>query len=128
MFDDELAEAIKRKFAPDIMEALRTARSIDLVAPQRASISIPLRADIGVVYDMNAAAFAVDACVRDTDNESKWLRGRQFFCTRELTMARDKAALVEHLFDHMKRDFLRALVEGELDFILKPKKKDPRHD
>ena len=55
-FDDELTKAIKRRFAPDFLTALRDASAMELYGP-RNSVNVPLLADVRVVYDIGLVAF-----------------------------------------------------------------------
>lgn len=116
MFDDELIRAIRRKIAPDEMTALRDADVATLLAPMD-RVVVPLRADVKVAAERGLADFCIDATLRG-DDPGNWLSGRQYFSTRILVSARDRAALVEYVFDKAKRDFIRALADGELKRLL----------
>lgn len=124
MYDDILTQAIKRRFAPNFCDAMRDATTMDFVG-KRASVNLPLRADVEVVYEKDLAAFIVTGTILDRDKD-KWFGGKQLFSTREFAGAKDKAAMIEYLFDESKKQFLRALADGELDSILNPNIKDQK--
>lgn len=123
-YPDYLVRAIRRKFAPDIMTALRDADPMTLCEPN-GSVNVPLRAGVGVIYRKELAAFIIDATIKGFKH-AEGVRfdnicGRQLFSTRELVEAKDKVAIIEYLFDQAKRHFIEKLVNDELEYILKTK-------
>jgi hypothetical protein len=116
-YDEEIVKALRRKFAPDIMTALRDATGIELISPKN-SVNVPVVAGVTVFHEKGLAAFIVRAEIRDRDKE-RWLGGEQLFSTRELKSARDKAEYISYCFDQAKAQLIRALVDGELKEILK---------
>lgn len=116
-YDEEIIRALRRKFAPDIMTALRDATSMELNSPMT-SVKVPLVAGVTVIHEKNLAAFIVRAELRDRDKD-RWLGGEQLFSTRELASARDKVEYISYCFDRAKAQMIRALVDGELKGILK---------
>ena len=124
MYDETMIAAIKRRFAPDFCTAMQNATGMDFVG-KRASVNLPLRADVEVIYEKDLAAFIVTGTILDRDKD-KWLGGKQLFSTRELAGARDKAEVISYLFDEAKKQFLRALADSELDAILNPSIKDQK--
>lgn len=85
------------------------------------SVTIPVRADVRVLYDKDLAAFVVRGRVHDAGRE-QFQHWESVFCSTLLSTARDRAEAVEYLFDEAKRAFLRSNAEGELDAILDKKK------
>jgi hypothetical protein len=116
-YDEEITKALRRKFAPDIMIALQDATGMELLAP-RNSVNVPLVAGVTVFHEKDLAAFIVRATLHDRDKD-KWLGGEQLFSTRELKSARDKAEYISYCFDQAKAQMIRALIDGELNEILK---------
>jgi hypothetical protein len=116
-YDDELIRALRRKFAPDIMTAIRDASTMELIAPSR-SVNVPLQADAAVSYEKDLAAFIVKGTIRGSFRD-KWMGSECLFSTREMESARDKAEVINYLFESAKDQFIRALVDGELKKILK---------
>lgn len=119
-YEDQLAGAIRRFIAPDVMTALRDADSIEIHCPTN-SIRVPLQAGVGIAFDRNMAAFCVTATICDKDKD-KWLGGKQYFSTIDIAKASDKAAIIEYLFDEAKKQMLYALAQGEFKEILKSTK------
>lgn len=115
-YEDQLIQAIRRFIAPDVMTALQHATSMALDCP-RNSVQVPLQAGVEVAYDKDLAAFIVTATIADKDKD-KWLGGKQFFSTIDIAKSRDKAAIIEYLFDEAKKQMLHALAQGEFKQIL----------
>lgn len=115
-YEDQLAAAIRRHIAPDVMAALRDASNMELYSPAN-SVRVPLQAGVDVAYDKGLAAFCVTATIRDADKD-KWLGGKQFFSTIDIAHTSDKAAIIEYLFDEAKKQMLHALAQDEFKYIL----------
>lgn len=115
-YEEQLIRAIRTFIAPDVMTALRSATSLEMISPTN-SVRVPLQAGVDVAYEKGFAAFCVTATIRDADKD-RWLGGKSFFSTIDISRARDKAAIIEHMFDEAKKQMLAALAAGELDRIL----------
>lgn len=115
-FDDQMIRAIRNKFAPDMMTALKDASLVELQYPKR-SINVPLFAGADIVYDKGLGSFTIEGKVKYT-NKDEFVMARQVFSTRELMDSRESSEIINYLFDRLKYDFTEALVEGKLNKIL----------
>ena len=118
-FQDEMANLIRNRFAPDIMTTMRDCDIMELSSPSK-SVNVPLRADVRIVYEKELAAFTIAAYVHDI-NEGDCLMARQVFSTREFVNAGDKADVIHYLFKKLEAQFLHALAKGELDKLIERK-------
>lgn len=116
MYEDEMIRAIRRRFAPDIMTTLRDASVTEFSAPLN-RVTLPLMASTKLLYDKDLAAFQVDGSVKDVDSDN-CLMARQYFSSMEIRDAKDKAAIINYLFDGLKHMFTDAIVNKELDKLL----------
>lgn len=57
-YDEEIVRALRRKFAPDIMTALRDADAMELHSPGT-GVDVPLVAGVTVFHEKNLGAFIV---------------------------------------------------------------------
>lgn len=113
-FEDVMGRVIGARFAPDFASALHKASSMELTMP-RDSVRVPLLADVAIIHNKGLAAFIINTKIH-TDGD--YIGGRQLFSTRQIKTASDAAALVEYVFDYMKRDFWEKIANKELDNIL----------
>lgn len=111
-FEKIMVDAIRAKLAPDIHQALATARYYDMSSPNMPNIVLPLRADVRVVYDRNAAAISVKGRFLDSGS-GQYHHVESFFSTLGIGSARDKAAMATFLFNHARDRFLRELADNE---------------
>lgn len=115
-FDEQLTNAIRHRFAPDIMADLKDSHVHGYTYP-RTVIQVPVLATTKLLYDQNLAAFSVEGKVNNL-NGKDCLMVRQFFTSHELVGARTSSNIINYLFDKLKHDFTHALVKGELKTIL----------
>lgn len=128
MFDDEMTKAIQRHLAPDTMTALQNGSSMELFQPTR-SITIPLRADVAVAYDSGVGQFVIEARCEikeqaEEDKPPRWHQSSSVFSSRDLACAKDASAVVEYLFEEVKRGFIHSLVSGEIGRTFKVRRKE----
>lgn len=86
-YEDQLAAAIRRHIAPDVMTRLRDADSMEIHCPTN-SVRVPLQAGVDIAYEQGMAAFCVTATIRDKDKD-KWLGGKQYLSTIDLAKTSD---------------------------------------
>ncbi|WP_020469630.1 hypothetical protein [Zavarzinella formosa] len=116
-YDDELVRAIRRKFAPDLMTALRDSDDPLGLSSSMNSVRVPLRADVRVLFEKDLAAFVVRGRVHNVAKDA-FDHTDCLFATQTLGSERDRAAAIEYVFEEAKRGMLRSLASGELDAIL----------
>lgn len=123
---DALEKAIRRRFARTVRDAIQDADQITLHAP-RDHVSVPLQADVQVLWEQNLAAFAVQARLANHGPLGR-VAYEGFFSTTQFNHVRDKAELLEFLLEEVKRSMLHKLAEGELEIMLKPKGDSPTRE
>lgn len=117
---EALYRAIHRKIAPDMRTALMHCDKTALMTATHREIKIPLLADVSVAWDNGCADFIIQGKVFDEKN-NQYYHVESIFSSREISRAHDKAAIIEHLFDEVKRTFLIKIAEGKLEELLKGK-------
>ena len=117
-YQEELVRAVINKLAPDIHKALRDCDSYTLTLPHNSSIKIPLIANVSVAYNKGQAAFCVRGEFRGLDvkdvKSSEVICSQSMFSDMDLRKCSDASVMLDHLFDKLKHQFNRYLVEQEL--------------
>lgn len=115
-YDDALTRAIQHKLMPGVMARWHDAHTIRL--PTRTDhVELPLQADVSVGYDRGVAAFSVRGTYFDKTAD-RWLLGEGFFSTETIMQTRDKALVIEAVFENVKRSMIQELTEVELKRLL----------
>jgi len=112
---DEMVEAIRRKFAPDIAESLRTCEQWTMANPDCREVRLPIQAATSVIYQKEVARFAVNGSfnIRDKD----WIHSQYFFAEESLKTG-DAYQMIDYLFDKLKHQFKTELAAYELEKAL----------
>lgn len=122
---DQITAAIRRRFAPDIQQALADASQHDTYEPNN-SIVVPCIGAVKILYDRSVASFVVRSRIKGMrhSKEIGWddIGGMQVFSTRELQSARDMCQLIDFLFDQTKEQLKQKIINKELDYIINPSK------
>ena len=115
----ELAETIIRKLIPDLTGTLTYAKNMKLDF-QHYQVTIPLAADIFMLYERQLGAFTIEARCHNpysTDRYNKYLMGRSVFSTKQLSGGKDAFDLIDHIFDNLKNQFKESILKEELKML-----------